>query len=83
MGGDNLSINLDKDELTVEATASESDRPSPLRGEFAPRNYRRAFVIPPGIDGEKVTADLKNGVLWLHLPKSEALKPRQIAVRAG
>ena len=54
-----------------------------LREEFATFDYRRAFIVPAGIDADRVTADLKQGVLWLHLPKSSALKPRQIAVKAG
>lgn len=78
-----LSINLDKDQLTLEATAGSSRGETPLRGEFGRVDYRRAFVLPGGIDADKVTADLKQGVLWLHLPKAAALKPRQITVRAG
>jgi len=41
------------------------------------------FAVPGGIDAGKISAELKNGELWLHLPKSAAHKPRQIAVRAG
>ncbi len=80
---DSLSIHLDKDELTLQATARQASTRSPLRGEFAPVAYRRAFLVPAGIDAERVSADLKQGVLWLHLPKSAALKPRQIQVTAG
>ena len=43
-------------------------------------DYRRAFELDPSIDTTKITAKLDQGVLTLHLPKSEAVKPRKIAV---
>ena len=33
------------------------------------------------IDTERLYAELKNGVLALHLPKSEKVKPRRIKVK--
>jgi HSP20 family molecular chaperone IbpA len=39
--------------------------------------------MPIGIDTTKIDAQLKDGVLWLHLPKSDALNPMQIPVHAG
>jgi HSP20 family protein len=43
-------------------------------------DYRRAFELDPSIDTTKITAKLEQGVLTLHLPKAEAVKPRKIAV---
>ena len=43
----------------------------------------RSFSVPQTIDINKVDAELKDGVLRLHLPKSEAAKPRQIEIKAG
>lgn len=45
--------------------------------------YKRSFSVPQTIDVSKVDAELKDGVLRLHLPKSEAAKPRQIEIKAG
>jgi HSP20 family molecular chaperone IbpA len=45
--------------------------------------YARSFELPEFIDRDRVSAELKHGVLTVHLPKSEAVKPRQIEVRAG
>ena len=81
VGSGDLSIDLDKDELTLEARARPAREDGALREEFAPVGYRRAFIVPAGIDANKVSADLKQGVLWLHLPKSASLKPRQIVVQ--
>jgi len=43
--------------------------------------YRRVFSVPQTIDMDKVNAELKDGVLRLHLPKSEAAKPKQIEIK--
>ena len=45
--------------------------------------YVRSFSIPQTINIEDVAAKLKDGVLTLHLPKSEASKPRLIEVKAA
>ena len=79
-----LAIHVDKDELTIEShrTAAASDAKL-LASEFVPRDYRRSFTVPHGLDMDKVRAEFANGILSLHLPKSPAVKPRQIQVRAG
>lgn len=44
-------------------------------------DYRRSFSVPGTIDVQRIDAELKEGVLFLHLPKSEQAKPRQIQVK--
>ena len=79
-----LTINFEKDELRIEATtAAVGEGHGPLFREFAQRDYRRAFQLAPGIDVEKIAAELKNGLLTVRLPKAAALKPRQISIKAG
>ena len=46
-------------------------------------DFFRAFRITETVDGSKIWAELKHGVLTLHLPKVEAAKPRKITVRGG
>jgi HSP20 family protein len=43
-------------------------------------SYMRHVTLPAGVDSEKVEATHENGVLTLHLPKTEAVKPKRIAV---
>ena len=79
-----LSIHLDKGELSLEAKREVNAQPSSTAmTEYTDYEFKRRFVVPTGINADKISAQLKNGVLELHLPKSEALKPREIAVRAG
>jgi HSP20 family molecular chaperone IbpA len=80
---DHLKIHMDKNELTVEGLRTPAKHDHVLAQESEACDYRRTFVVPPGIDEEKIKADTRFGVLRLHLPKSEAAKPRQIQVKSG
>lgn len=81
---DALQINLEKGELVLEAHRDGAAKEGAFLGaEWGSCDFRRRFSIPRGIDASKISAALKDGVLHLHLPKSEVLKPRQIAVSAG
>lgn len=42
--------------------------------------FSRSFTLPDDVDSNRVEATLKNGILYLTLPKSEAAKPRQITI---
>jgi len=79
-----LKISHEKGELMLEVSREISPKQGALLGsEWGGCDFRRLFSIPSGIDASKISAELKDGVMRLHLPKSAALKPRQIAVRAG
>src|SRR5579864_4485203 len=43
-------------------------------------SFMRSFAVPNSVDTEKVSADYKNGVLTIALPKKEAAKPKQVKV---
>lgn len=50
--------------------------------EYGVGDFYRAFEISQNIDSERISAEYRNGVLILHLPKVEAAKARKIEVRA-
>jgi HSP20 family protein len=54
-----------------------------LLNEYGTGDFYRAFTIHESIDSSKISAECKNGVLVVQLPKLEALQPRQIQVRGG
>ena len=52
----------------------------PHRNERSAATFSRSFTLPDEVDAQKVDATLKDGILYLTLPKSEAAKPRQITI---
>lgn len=81
---DGVRIDLEKERLTIEARRSDAqDDGTELLAEHRGFDYRRAFLVPRGIDRDKIDAELKDGVLKLKLPRADALKPRSIPIRAS
>ncbi len=81
---EDVDIRLEKGELIIRANWSrETVAGESLAREFRDSDYERRFSVPDTIDADAITADLSLGILRVTLPKSEAVKPRRIQVRAG
>lgn len=80
---ENINIHIDNGRLELVGVRKIETRGAVNWEEFGDVEYRRTFSVPQSIDVEKVNAELKEGVLYLHLPKSEAAKPRQIEIKAA
>ena len=70
---EDVDVRFEKGELTV-----HGKRPG-VR-EYESTNYHRVFAVADSVAADKITADLKTGVLTIRLPKVEAVKPKRIAV---
>jgi len=75
-------IHLDKGELTLQGRRGQQEPGKALVSELPDVDYRRTFAVQ-GVDADKIEAVVAFGVLKVRLPKSEAVKPRQIAVKSG
>jgi HSP20 family protein len=51
--------------------------------EYGIGDFYREFRINETVDAGKISAEMKNGVLTVHLPKAEAVKPKRIEVKVG
>jgi HSP20 family molecular chaperone IbpA len=78
-----ISINIDNGKLSLGGIRKFEAKGSAQWEEFGDVEYQRTFSVPQTIDIDKIVAELKDGVLNLHLPKSEAAKPRQIEIKAA
>jgi HSP20 family protein len=86
-GVDEKNLELSADEATLRLKGERADSVpegySVHRKERSAYRFARSFTLPYKVDAEKVTAELKNGVLTVTLPKAKEAQPRQISVRAS
>lgn len=80
-----VDVELEKNILTINGRAeSEAIKDSSLiYSEYEVGDYERSFTLSDEIDGAKIKATVKNGVLRLELPKAEKVKPKKIQIKAA
>jgi len=83
MAKEALDVRVDNNVLTIRGHARHV-----VPGEVTYREYDlvtffRQFALSDTVDQSHITAELKSGVLTLHVPKAQEAKPRQIEVQAA
>lgn len=78
---DGIEVSVESNELTIIGRRSDTR----MEGEWVyresrPNDFRRVFELDPSIDTGKISARMEQGILTLHLPKAESVKPRKIVV---
>jgi HSP20 family molecular chaperone IbpA len=80
-----LEIHVEGDSLTIEGQVSAAT-PQAMEATYAevrvPR-YRRMFTLSRELDGGRIEAQLKDGVLRLRIPKQEHAQPRRVQVKVA
>jgi len=79
---DEIDISVNDGRLTIsgERPFTQEKETKHHRVERWYGNFNRSFLLPKSADPEKISANLKNGVLTVTMPKKEEAKPRQIPV---
>ena len=80
-----LGVQVEGDTLTIEGEVSLA-MPEQMEASYAevsvPR-FRRVFTLSKELDAGKVSAEIRQGVLVLRIPKAEHAQPRRIDIRVG
>jgi HSP20 family protein len=82
----NIDITFEKNILTIsgQKAATIEAKDEELRVFAAERvsgSFSRSLRMPDYIDGEKIGADYKDGLLTVTIPKAEVAQPRKIEVK--
>ncbi len=77
-----VDVRVENDLLSIEGQVDLSKYRGlgPLYIEYNVGNYTRTFQLSSKIDQDRITAELKDGVMTVTLPKAERAKPRRINV---
>lgn len=83
---EDIKLNVHDDVLTITGERKyekEEKGKKYHRIERAYGSFMRSFTLPEDADGSKVAAEYKDGLLKVHLPKSEKAKPKAIEVKVS
>jgi HSP20 family molecular chaperone IbpA len=71
-------------QLTANVEASETkDEVQWLLRERRNQTFQRSFRLPRDVDGDAISAEFRDGLLVLTLPKKEESKPKVVAIKAA
>lgn len=83
-----FNIELNNNDLTISSEKKEENEHKEgeryTRKEFSYQSFRRSFTLPNTVNGDKISAQYKDGVLHVDIPKREEAKPKppkQIAIK--
>lgn len=75
-----IRLHVEKDVLTISADEIKSDKKAIVSEIYTPA-FERSFSLPESADTDKITADYKNGILLITIPKKENAMTRRIEVK--
>jgi len=80
-----VSVDLENGVLTVRGRVEDVpvEGHSRVLTEYETGDYERSFTLSDEIDGSRIEASIRDGVLRLVMPLAEEAKPRKIEVKAG
>jgi len=80
-----LSIQLEDNVLSLHARVEPSvpDEARLIHEEYRAGDFYRSFILSDEVDRARISAELKNGVLRLTLPKAERAKTRRIEIKTS
>ena len=81
-----LEVSVEEGVLTIAGdkhSAFENDGAKVLRRELKQSSFKRQFELGEQLDGENISANFKDGILSVSVPKVEPKKPKKHTVKIG
>jgi HSP20 family molecular chaperone IbpA len=79
---ENLDVRVENGLLTIQTRREQATSGgAPIYREYELVNFFRQFELSDKVDQQKISADLKHGVLTLRLPRAEEAKPKRIDIK--
>ena len=75
---DNISISSENERLTISGQWETDDELT--RSERRSGEFETVIQIPSKVENDSISAELKNGILTITLPKTAEVKPKQIEI---
>ena len=79
---DDFKIELNNSLLTISSEKKVENETNEgqqfTRREFSYQSFSRSFTLPETVEGEKIVAKYKNGILSICIPKKEEAKPKPV-----
>ena len=77
-----FNIELNNDVLTISSEKQieneEKENEQFTKKEFSYQSFTRSFTLPELVEGDKIEASYKNGILAIVIPKKEEAKPKPV-----
>jgi HSP20 family protein len=83
VGKNDFKLTVNNDILSISGDKKMAELPegaNRLRNEISYGNFARQIRLPYPVDADKIKAELRNGILTVHLPKREEVRPKEIPV---
>lgn len=79
-----LIVQLEENVLYLRAQREEEDESEGQRiyQEFQPGDFARSFILSDEVDRSRISAEIRNGVLRVNLPRSERSRTHRIVVKS-
>ncbi len=71
-----VAIKVENGLLKITGAKEESEDRNYLRREFTANNLERSFKLSDGIDQENISAEVRDGILFVNLPKVKVEEPK-------
>jgi HSP20 family protein len=84
MKKEEIAVELEHNVLSIKGERKFERKQESENYHFVERSYGtfyRSFSLPKNVDGERISAEYKDGVLHVAIPKKEEVKPKKVEIK--